>query len=313
MSNNNYLQGSCNNILNTIRSSSLNYAVQETPFSIYITIRKSEAKFKTPRNTLNGVKVKNENVIGTGNGCKSQEVFYRMKNDYEEALTDLEAKNEYIKQLESDLKVSDEKLSRLEPLAEQFDEILEENKVLKKINDTVKIEIKDVTDKLRDCEERNDYAASNKLKNQMKNLDTENTKIKADRNKVKEELKLSKSETKLVIDDLGQKIEDLENKIKVLLEKNVEENSCQTDAHPEIPYKITDPLPPIFSSQFCHKSRPIHLSDSLPNLDSICWSKPDEDFLAEAEEALNEQYDKEIRDFYWDERERVRNGRQDPS
>ena len=50
----------------------------------------------------------------------------------------------------------------------------------------------------------------------------------------------------------------------------------------------------------------IHLSRSLPSLDSICWCKPDEDFVNDAEEALCDQYDREVRDFYLDERERVR-------
>ena len=205
------------------------------------------------------------------------------------------------------------KISKLEPLEEQFHKNLDENKQLKHRNDTVKREMEEATDKLKDYEDRNfeASAAIKKLQHQIKNLETENKKIKAYRDKVKEELKLSKSESRVVIADLGQKIKDLENDIKALVEKNVEENSCQTDAHPDIPYKITVPLPPIFSSQLCHKSRPIHLSDSLPSLDSICWSKPDGNFLDEAEEALNEQYDKEIREFYLDERDRVRAARND--
>ena len=41
----------------------------------------------------------------------------------------------------------------------------------------------------------------------------------------------------------------------------------QTKSHPDIPYKLTDPLPPIFSMELRHKSRPIHfLSRSIPNL-----------------------------------------------
>ena len=50
---------------------------------------------------------------------------------------------------------------------------------------------------------------------------------------------------------------------------------CQTDQHPDIPYQITTPLPPIFNSMLCHKSKPIRfLSKSLPSLDCICWVKP---------------------------------------
>ena len=202
MSTNTYLQGSCNSILDTIRGSSLNYAVQETPYSIYITIRKSEVKFKAPRNNLNEVTVKNED--GAGNGCKSQEDFDRLKNNYEEVLTDLEAKYEYIKKLESLLKISDERMSKFETLEEQFHKNLDENKQLKHRNDTVKREMEEATDKLKDYEDRNYEACAviKKLQHQIKNLETENKKIKAYRDKVKEELKLSKSETRIVVADI---------------------------------------------------------------------------------------------------------------
>ena len=53
--------------------------------------------------------------------------------------------------------------------------------------------------------------------------------------------------------------------------------SSQTDTNEDIPYKVTDPLPPIFSMQLRHKSRPIKfLSRSIPNFNSILWCPPDE-------------------------------------
>ena len=85
--------------------------------------------------------------------------------------------------------------------------------------------------------------------------------------------------------------------------------SCQTDSHPDIPYQITYPLPPIFSSELCYKSRPIFLSDSLPNLASISQFKPSYAFAEEAEIALSEQYDRQVKEFYEDERDRVRAAR----
>ena len=82
--------------------------------------------------------------------------------------------------------------------------------------------------------------------------------------------------------------------------------SCQTDAHPDIPYQITSPLPPIFSSELCYRSRPIFFSNSLPNLARMTQFLPTSDFNEEAEEALSEQHDRQVREFYLDERERVR-------
>ena len=70
-------------------------------------------------------------------------------------------------------------------------------------------------------------------------------------------------------------------------------------------------LPPIFSSQLCTISPTIKfLSRSIPNLDSLCWCHPDEDFRDEAEQALNEQYDRQVADFYEDEREKAQALRQ---
>ena len=62
---------------------------------------------------------------------------------------------------------------------------------------------------------------------------------------------------------------------------------------------MTDPLPPIFSLELRHKSRPIHfLSRSIPNLNSVLSCPPDDDFTYADEEYLVEQYDREIEDFY---------------
>ena len=82
--------------------------------------------------------------------------------------------------------------------------------------------------------------------------------------------------------------------------------ACQTNAHPDIPYQVTSTLPPIFSSELCYNSRPIFLSNSLPNLARMSQFQPTNDFTDEAEEALSEQHDRQIREFYEDERERVR-------
>ena len=46
----------------------------------------------------------------------------------------------------------------------------------------------------------------------------------------------------------------LEKEVSKYNEKTLTSITSQTDAHPDIPYLITSPLPPIFSSNFCHKS-----------------------------------------------------------
>ena len=82
--------------------------------------------------------------------------------------------------------------------------------------------------------------------------------------------------------------------------------SSQTNSHFDIPYLVTDPLPPIFSMELRYKTKPIHfLSKSIPNLDSILWCPPDDEYLDEAEEYLSEQYDREVKDFYLEAREKA--------
>ena len=75
--------------------------------------------------------------------------------------------------------------------------------------------------------------------------------------------------------------------------KSFEEVICQTEYHPDVPNVDNEPLPPIFGNQLCWKSRPFHLSNSLPNLEKLSWCQPDYDFIDE--EALAEQYDRQVR------------------
>ena len=90
--------------------------------------------------------------------------------------------------------------------------------------------------------------------------------------------------------------------------------STQTEATEEthVPYSISGPLPQIFKSQLLLKTPKISfLSKSLPRLDSISWYTPSEEDLLvdEMEEALSNQYDREITNFYFDKREQLREAR----
>ena len=97
------------------------------------------------------------------------------------------------------------------------------------------------------------------------------------------------------------KIKELQIRLKAIEESKLKTDlkSSQTHQHPEIPYKITSPLPPIFSSQLCFSTPPIHfLSRSLPQLDKIKWCQPEEYMVDDADEYLNNQYYQEIKDYY---------------
>ena len=100
------------------------------------------------------------------------------------------------------------------------------------------------------------------------------------------------------------------SKIKCL--NPMKTKACQTDCHPEIPYDVSYPSPPIFNSDLCFFSPRIRiLSRSLPSLDSICWVKttPEDELRDEEEEALNKLYDDQFEQFYLMERDRVKNER----
>ena len=88
--------------------------------------------------------------------------------------------------------------------------------------------------------------------------------------------------------------------------------SSQTDSHPEIPYKIEAPLPPIFSSSLVFKSRPVFFTRSHPNLSKIRWRNVTEEEIIDDEiDAIEmEKYDNEIEDFYKEAAEKSRNLRE---
>ena len=80
------------------------------------------------------------------------------------------------------------------------------------------------------------------------------------------------------------------------------------DAVHHTPYLVTDALPPIFGSKLCHRSKTINfISRSLPNLSTLTWVRvTEEDILVEeAEQALNNQYDRQVEEFYIDAKKKA--------
>jgi hypothetical protein len=107
-------------------------------------------------------------------------------------------------------------------------------------------------------------------------------------------------------EDLGEKKRE---KLAVEKQRSVSKksNNSQTESNYDIPYSVKMLLPPIFNSNLCHLTSKINfLSNSLPNLDTILWVEPDTTHQDEAEEALNNQYDRQIDDFYRTEQERIK-------
>ena len=123
---------------------------------------------------------------------------------------------------------------------------------------------------------------------------------------LKKNLKIQKVET----EDIAKELEIDRAELKSVRDKSWFEKQdifSQTNTNEDIPYKVSDPLPPIFNMELCYKSKPIKfLSRSLPNFNSFLWCPPDDDFSEAADEFLADQYNREIKEFYLDAREEAR-------
>ena len=84
------------------------------------------------------------------------------------------------------------------------------------------------------------------------------------------------------------------------IKKDLFSVGLQTDSTVDIPYDVKEPLPPIFGSKLCKKTKPVFLSRSLPDLSLVTWvAVTEEDTILEsAEEALSEMYERELAEFY---------------
>ena len=308
-------------ILEQIQRSNLNFQLQLSPYSALISFKKSLIKDKSgcyvmpPKlNVVSKTEALNQKILHLENGIEI------MKRKYEESVNDCAEAHKSIRNLENKL----ESLNHTKLKVKKENENIEIQNLFHKIdaldadNKRLEAENTNLADKvnyLEDCIETQKQI-SDKMKvhlteqtaKSQKEKDSTIKEFKAEVKFWKKELGFERKE-KISLEKKLEHSEDaivtLKNLLKVYVNLESQETFCQTDSHPDIPYEVNCPLPPIFSSQLCLKSRRIFLSDSLPNLDSVCWSKPDEDFTEEAEEALNDQYDRQIREFYEDERDRV--------
>ena len=326
------LEKTCNFLLQNIRTSGLNFSFQETPFSMYVTLRKSFVQPRTNTNTfpehftteskLSEAKEKHEKLLLTHENLK--QAYNNVKNDLEDAIEEFETKTKTIEDLAN---VNNSQRNIIEKLEAHIKNLKEDKKVVETKNEAVCHENKILKKEISETNEK-----SKATSKEIKSLKKENKDITHSFEKIigqlelkvenlldfkaakaaeerKEKLELKNKSKKLkAIEEKLAKFEmennNLERKANLKIEK--EDKICQTDHTPDLPYKITSPLPPIFSSQLCHATPPIHfLSRSLPRLDKICWVKPDDSYVDEAEEFLNYQYDQQVKQFYLDAKEQA--------
>ena len=331
-------------ILNQVKKSNLNFRMDLSPFSAVIYIKKSLIKDRsgtcrippTPDSVILH-QVNSENQDLTQKVGKLERMLESIKSDYEISVVACENAHKTIAALEYDLnkvksnQVEIKKENDHDDLLLKTETLRDEVEEVKKINISLESCVEDQAKYIHDLEAKNQT-----LDHLVKKFDTElSAKRSSHKREITEVTKALKKEVKSWKKKLGQ-----ERKLKIKLEKKIEHaNSAeheslnnnivyststsvssgtsalststtiytQTDYGPDIPYSITTPLPPIFNSQLLFKTPPIKfLSRSIPNLDKICWSQPDYGNTDEADEALADQYDREVKDFYIEACERAR-------
>ena len=326
-------------IIDQIKSSNLNFHLQQSPFSAVISLKKTLIKDRSgctlmPPTSSSILLKKAEQELE--NMCEKilqlESTVNSIKIKYENAVIDCEGAYKTVSKLENKLEeakgvkhvmikqeaIDDIKIEVVEKSMEIEIKMLSAlNKKLENENQNLKTTLSEKNKNIVDLEasNKNREATANRLNKALSENKTKYDQEKVEANKdLRQQIKSWRKELgqerkeKIKVEEkfdaLKKEVEDA--KTNQLMIKSVN-TFTQTEEHPDIPYDITSPLPPIFSSQLCHITPKLRfLSKSAFHLDTICWVKPDDSYQEEAEEALNQQYDRNIEEFYLSERDRVR-------
>ena len=301
-------------ILELIKTSNLNFWIQLSPFAATISLKKSLVKDVSGLPLMPPVfnrEIKPEcDTVAHQKVSKLEAALETMKLNCADTIDECAKAHQSIANLEAEVDnmraKKDENKSvhqnQLADLSERIKILEESNNKLYADNNRLVLE--------NEAETKKSNLISNRLNQELSELREKHQIEKA------QIVQNHKLEVKSWKNDLGverrenSKLEKQLESLRKELGKKASTKNCsiQTDQHPEIPYSIVDPLPPIFSSQLCYSSRRIgYISKSIPNFNTMCWVKPDDTFEDEAQEALNDQYDRQIEEFYLAERERVKN------
>ena len=208
------IKSSCDSIINNIRSSPLNYSLQETPFSLYLSIRKSIRKpsgifipeFENPElleNELEQETCKQE-IERLSSKCEALEkACEALKNNYEDAVNDSEKKYKYIIDLEAIVKTLHEKVG--EEKAASEDTLTKEAKAAKEVNRLLQIKHEKICSDNRILKKE-----SEDLK---KEIDIKNVALKS-------ALKETKDATKIHEKDVRKYENEIENLLNYKMSKS---------------------------------------------------------------------------------------------
>ena len=308
-------------ILDCVKSSNLNFCLQLSPFSANISLKKTLIKDKAgfylnPPEEPDLSLPKKHGLVDVEKAKKITElehIIADLRVQLEESQTDREHAYETINKLKGELFIKlenteTEQVAKEEAFADQLKKktleiniLKEEKQKLKNQNDNLQMSL------------QNSKSTATRLNKEV----NENKRI---HDKASEQtVKIHKSEIKYWKKELGleksQRIK-AERKLAIIekeLSKPQHAVSCQTNQTPDTPYTVTDALPPIFGSKLCHRSKAVKFfSRSLPNLSTISWVRVTEEDIQEneAEQALNNQYDRQVDEFYIDAKKKAEAVRQ---
>ena len=123
------VKNSCEIVMNSLRDSSLNFSLQETPFSLYIIIRKSFSRSRTsiPEQDLSNHKEEHIDLEALRARLKSEEnLNIEMKNNYEAAIEESAQSYHRIDDLEKQVDRLRYSLDKADVKTLEKDEVIEE-------------------------------------------------------------------------------------------------------------------------------------------------------------------------------------------
>ena len=137
-------------LLDSIKSSSLNFHIQQTPFAALISIKKSiiKDKFGNQLKPSNSVRSKSDSCLETENHSLCGKIFQletlvnSIQSELEEAVSDNETAHKTIKHLETELNDISERVGKVyeHKMADKVKEVF----TLKSLNDQLNGEISDI-------------------------------------------------------------------------------------------------------------------------------------------------------------------------
>ena len=305
-------------ILNEIQLSNLNFSINLTPYAAYITLKKSiqvnwdgttavpsPPLFMLYQQSHRELMAAKEHIIG----------LRAALHESEKKCDDLAAENASIL---FKLKTADENLALSDSANTDLITNLnvKEQEVQKLVSTKNAFELqlnhqeKDYKSHVRDSEGQG--RALNKIikvkEKEIYNLNETLGNVRDTVSTLKEDICAAKSrESKLAAE-----IKKAQRRLKRLTDKQLSNTSSQTQITIDTPYTVDEPLAPIFGSHLCVKTKAPFLSKSLPDISTLVFVNiSEEDKLRDAaEEALSNQYDRNIKDFYNDAKIKAANLRQ---